>query len=396
MIEEKIAIEKVISTTPDPIMCNMPVEEAHCSFLLKDVKAMRSSPIVNQSAMDGYGIRVRDKKFSNLEIIGESLAGNPYKTEVNEGESVRVLTGANIPKGVDAVVMQEDCDVIDGKLFVNDLPKEGQFIRKIGEVFSEGQTIARKGKKINSPTIAAIISAGVFEVSISQKIRVGIITTGDEVKSIANDELKDFEIYNSNQYMIKSAVNELGIENVSFAHVVDDEAKTRDVIKKMLNKHDILIVSGGISVGKKDLIRGSLQNCGVKEEFWRVKIKPGKPIFYGTYNNGCQVFGLPGNPVSSYVGFLIFVLPALRIRMGIPKDQIGLETVKFELIKDIINKGDRVNYMMGEINEMKELHLHGKQTSNNILGLSNSNVLIRVDPNSTLSKGEAVQGYLIK
>ena len=91
MIEEKIAIEKVITTTPDPIMCNMPVEEAHCSFLLKDVKAMRSSPIVNQSAMDGYGIRVRDKKFSNLEIIGESLAGNPYKTEVNEGESVQVI-----------------------------------------------------------------------------------------------------------------------------------------------------------------------------------------------------------------------------------------------------------------------------------------------------------------
>ena len=395
MIEEKEALETIISTTPVPVSCKIPTEKAYNLHLLNTVKASHSSPKRDQSSMDGFGINVCSKKLLKFEIIGQIFAGEPFSRKVEEGEAVRVFTGSNIPIGVNAVIMQEDCKVSEGKLVLREVPNEGQFIRKRGEIFCEGQTISKKGKKIGSSTMAALISAGILNVRVPKQLRVRVISTGDEVIPIDNGSLEDFQIYNSNAYMIKSALNGLGIDEVSISHVADKEELIIANLKKLLECNDILISSGGISVGKKDLIRRCLLECGVKEKFWRVRIKPSKPIFYGTYDDHCQVYGLPGNPVSSYVGFLLFVLPAINLRNGVPKDKSGLPTVKIELSADLVNNENRVNYMMGEVNGRQELQIHGKQTSNNILGLSNSNVLVRVEPLTKLESGETIDALIM-
>ena len=395
MIEEKEALETIMSTTPAPVSCEIPTEKAYNLHLLNNVKALDTSPKRDQSSMDGFGIKVCGNNLLKYDIIGEIFAGELFSREIGEGEAVRLFTGANIPIGVNAVIMQEECEISEGKLILKEIPDEGQFIRKRGEIFCEGQTIAKKGKKVSASTMAALISAGILKVSVPEKLRVSVISTGNEIQPIDKSSLEDFQIYNSNAYMIKSALNGLGIDEVSISHVADEEELIVAALKRSLEKNDILITSGGISVGKKDLIKRSLLKCGVEEKFWRVRIKPSKPIFYGTYGNHCQVYGLPGNPVSSYVGFLLFVLPAINIRNGLAQDKSGLSSVKMKLSAELVNNENRVNYMMGEVNERQELQIHGKQTSNNILGLSNSNVLVRVEPLTKLEGGEIIDALIM-
>lgn len=395
MIEEEEALKTIISTTPAPIHHRVAIERAKNHYLLNDVLASNYFPKSNQSAVDGYGVRARNIESLEFRVIGESFAGSPFMGIISEREAVRVFTGSNLPAEVNAVVMQEEVRIVDGIMVLDKSPEIGQFIRKKGEVFCEGQTIGKKGQKINPSLLGTLISDGVNQLEVSKKLRVGVITTGDEIQPIEHEGINDYQIYDSNKYMLKALLEAQGIEVDLFTSVNDDRDKLRRIISKMLEETDILLISGGISVGERDYVHGVLKGCGVVKDFWKVRVKPSKPIFYGRFNDSCQVFALPGNPVSSYIGFLIFVLPAIQYRNGALKSSLGLDETKVNLGSDIENIENRVNYILGNINEEGIFLSHKNQRSNNILALSNSNAFVRFEPRAKSIKGTEVKAILL-
>ena len=395
MIEEKKALETIISTTPRPIHNRVEIQKAYNHYLLNDVVAFNNFPQTNQSAVDGYGVSLKNKTFLEFKLIGESFAGAPFLGAISEGEAIRVFTGAKLPGEVNAVIMQEEVKILDGRILLKECPEDGQFIRKKGEVFCAGQTIGKKGQKINPALIGTLISDGVNQLEVSKKLRVGIVTTGDEIKPIDHESIEDFQNYDTNSYMLK-ALNELqGVEVHSMKLVNDERQILKKTILEILKCTDVLLVSGGVSVGERDYVHEVLIECGVVQEFWKVRIKPSKPIFYGRFTDACQVFGLPGNPVSSYIGFLIFVLPVIQYRNGALKGGLGLDQVKVDLGADIENIEDRVNYILGNIYDGKTFLKHSNQRSNNILALSNSNALVRFEPRIRSHKGDEVTAFLL-
>ena len=395
MIEEKKALETIISTTPMPIHNRVAIQKAYNHYLLHDVVAFNNFPQTNQSAVDGYGVSLKNKTSLEFKLIGESFAGAPFLGAISEGEAIRVFTGAKLPGEVNAVIMQEEVKILDGRILLKECPEDGQFIRKKGEVFCAGQTIGKKGQKINPALIGTLISDGVNQLEVSKKLRVGIVTTGDEIKPIDHESIEDFQNYDTNSYMLK-ALNELqGVEVHSMKLVNDERQILKKTILEILKSTDVLLVSGGVSVGERDYVHEALIECGVVQEFWKVRIKPSKPIFYGRFTDACQVFGLPGNPVSSYIGFLIFVLPVIQYRNGALKGGLGLDQVKVYLGADIENIEDRVNYILGNIYDGKTFLKHSNQRSNNILALSNSNALVRFEPRVRSNKGDEVTAFLL-
>lgn len=284
--------------------------------LAEEIISPVNVPSAINSAMDGYAVRAGDLPAAGtatLRVIGTALAGRPYAGGVGAGEAVRIMTGAKVPDGADTVVIQEHVQAEGDQIRIDAGHKPGQNVRQAGEDLAVGQVVLRRGQRVRPAELGLIASLGIPEVSVYRRLRVAFFSTGDELKSIGS-VLEEGQVYDSNRYTLYGMLTRMGVEVHDLGVAVDDPAVIEQTLKNAAAMADVVITSGGVSVGEADYIKGLLDKLG-EVVFWKIAMKPGRPLAYGKIGQA-HFFGLPGNPVSVMVTFYQFVRSALQILMG--------------------------------------------------------------------------------
>lgn len=391
MISEAEALAAILEKTGRGEAETLSLLEAVGRYAAAGVAASVSLPGFDNSAMDGFAVQSADSgPGRRLRIVGEQPAGLDLKLSVRSGEAVRIFTGAPIPSGADGVIMQEETRV-DGDVVVLDCAVEpGEHIRRAGTEICRGQKIVAAGDLVTPGLAGLLASQGLGEVSVGRRPRVAILATGDELAT-AGATLMPGQIYESNGVMIAALAREVGVLPIPLGIARDEAGSLRRSLEKGLSE-EVLIVTGGVSVGARDLVKDELRALGVEPALWRVAVKPGKPFLFG-YRGGSLVFGLPGNPVSTFVTFSIFVRPALLKLMG--ARECAPEGLPVRLGETIHNPGDRPHYLRGRV-ERGVFSPAGMQVSHALAGLSRSNALLRVEAGRTLRAGEESEAILFR
>ncbi|MEW6094904.1 MAG: gephyrin-like molybdotransferase Glp [bacterium] len=315
--------------------------------LSSDIIAPFDVPPHNNSAMDGYAVRYQDISETEevkLEVIGDLPAGGYFDKEVGIGEAIRVMTGAPIPEGADTVVIQEVTRQEENWVSIPPkAAKKGANVRLQGEDISKGELILQNGTRIRPQEMGMLASIGYITVNVYRKLNIAIVSTGDELVA-DGEKLTRGKIYDSNRYSLFGLLTQLGVEIIDLGIVKDDKEALKTKIVEATPKADAIITSGGVSVGKYDLVKEVVGELG-KVEFWQVKMKPGKPLSFGKIGN-CYFFGLPGNPVSVMVTFIKFVKPAL-LKMTGGKDYDKTTQFKATAKSQFAKKHDRLEFARG-------------------------------------------------
>lgn len=350
-------------------------EMAGC-YLAEDVVATMNSPQFDNSAVDGYGIKVSDLADASeaapkqLKLVSAIAAGSPKELQINPGEAVKIFTGARVPTSCEAVVMREYSREENGNVHIGCGAQSGENIRRAGDEYKKGERVLEAGIKANPPVVALLASLGHTKFSVFKKPRVALVVTGDELVEPGNP-LKDGQIYDSNAYGLTAALNALGINDCKSFIARDTKEETKEAFEKALSESDMVISSGGVSVGDHDYVKETLEGLGFKTVFWRIAIKPGKPVYFGVLdvkNNDSKdsdskhsgnkngqhkfvgrkyVFGLPGNPVSVLVTFHQIVKPALRKMAG--GAFFRNETVKLTAGSALKKRPGRLDFVRGTL-----------------------------------------------
>lgn len=295
----------------EPILQDL--EDATGSGVADPLHARLDSPRFDNSAVDGYGLRVAEQG-TPLRLAGASVAGGKVVAGLQPGTCVRVLTGAPIPQGVEAVAMQEDCEISGDVVTVRSPVAEGQNIRRAGEEYREGDLLVAAGAGLTPPVIGLFASNGLTRARVPRPLQIAVFSTGDELCE-PGEALGKTSIYDSNGPALTAALGLMGAWPVMRGRLDDDPQQSRLTLGSALREADVLIVTGGVSVGDRDFVKEALADLGVERVFWRVNMKPGKPFFFGVQGRKL-VFGLPGNPVSALVTLHLLVRPALRKMQG--------------------------------------------------------------------------------
>jgi molybdopterin molybdotransferase len=349
--------------------------------------------------MDGYAVRAADVQNASeaqpaiLSIVETIAAGYAPRKQVATGQASRIMTGAVMPQGADAVVMQEvtQREGDNVKIFEG-IDKTGN-VRFTGESIAKGQQVMGKGKHLRPPEVSMLASLNRPEVTVHRKPTVAIVSTGDELL-LLGEPLEPGKIRESNRYGLYAQVEEAGGIPIDMGIAPDDEAEIERIFRAALSKADALITSGGVSVGEHDFVKSVLERLG-EVNFWRVAMKPGKPQAYGIAD-GKPIFGLPGNPVSSLVVFELFVRPALLKMAG--HTELLRPAFKATLAEPVTNRDGRVNYMraiLKESNGNYTAETTGPQGSGILHSLVLANGLITIPAGVTLNAGETVDAQFL-
>lgn len=359
-------------------------------IVAKDVFAPIDVPSFNNSAMDGYAMEFEGQ--NEWELDGIIQAGDTSTKEVKTGKAVRIFTGAKMPEGADTVIQQELIERNDKTGIISyhqDKIKKGSNVRSKGSQCKKGELILKSGTKITPGVIGLLASVGIAEVDIFNPPSVGFIITGDELKEVGS-QLKEGEIYNSNGPMLEALLSNIGINEMIAYKASDDKEELQQRVDEALEKHDVLLLSGGISIGDYDFVKECLENSGVKELFYKLKQRPGKPMFAGKKNNK-WIFALPGNPASVLSCFNQFVKPSLKIIMG--HENVWKPDSVLPLEDDFSKKFGFTFFLKGRIENDKLALLAGQQ-SFNLLAFSTANCLVELDEESEMVKaGTPVKIY---
>lgn len=298
------------------------INQAANRVLAEDIFSSINVPSFDNSAMDGYAISLQNfSENQPLVVIGKSFAGNPFSGKIAQGECVRIMTGAKIPENCNAVVMQEDATLnADGTVQFAKTPKIGANIRRIGEDVAQGSLVLAKGNLLNVATLPLLASLGIAEVKVFHKVKVAVLSTGDELVSVG-EKLGEGQIYDTNRFTVRLMLEKLGCEILDFGTLPDNPETFEKIFIEAQSRADILITSGGVSVGEADFTKDVLEKLG-KISFWKIAMKPGKPFAFGKLENA-WFFGLPGNPVSALVTFYQLVQPALLKLSGYDNEKIA-------------------------------------------------------------------------
>jgi molybdopterin molybdotransferase len=295
--------------------------------LAQEITAKFPMPRFDNSAMDGFAVCASDTKGASqtnpvtLKMVSVISAGSPGDVTINLGECAQCMTGAKIPNGADAIVMVENTSgfSVTDSVQIFQETHQGKHIRYIGEEIQEGDVLIPKGTRITPSEIGTLATFGYGEVFVIKKPRLAIFGTGDELIEPGN-KLRHGQIYNSNLYVFAELAERAGADVIMRSVIKDDRESLRSFLSEALKSCDVVISSGGVSMGRFDYVREVFMELGVKEHFWKVAQKPGKPLFFGT-DETTLIFGLPGNPVSSYIGFMEWVWPVLETMMGMPEQK---------------------------------------------------------------------------
>ena len=385
MIAEEEAREKVLEKIQVRASRRVSLSHALNCFAAEDYFSSLPLPNFDNSAMDGYAVMASACGVAKrLRVIGEQPAGLDRQLRVSPAEAIRIFTGAPMPAGADAVVMQEDVTRDGSEIVLNANVDPGDFVRRRGCDLTEGQKIVAKGELIRPATIALLASQGFAEVTVGGEVDAAIISTGDELAGLGT-ELQPGQIYESNSVLLQALLQRCGASVKSVQHCRDDADSLRKTLEQTI-KYSVLVINGGVSVGEHDLVQSTLGSLGAKIDIWRVAIKPGKPFLFGRIRE-CVVFGLPGNPVSAFITFLQFVRPAIFKMMG--ATNLDLPKVPAKLIVDLRNEGDRPHYVRGKC-ENGNFSPIGRQESHALFGLSQSNALLRLAVGEARTRGDIV------
>ena len=295
----------------------LPLRDSLGRVLATDIISPCNVPNHNNSAMDGYAFKYSEGA-KIIKVIGTAFAGQPFAGSVKAGECVKIMTGAVIPDGADTVVMQERTAIKSDSITLLEAPLKGANIRQAGEDLKIGQTVLAKGHVLKPADLGLIASLGVGELSVFRKLKVAFFSTGDELVNVGNT-LQEGQIYDSNRYTIFGMLSRIGAQISDLGLVPDNPEKLEATLLKAAAENDVVITSGGVSVGEADYMKALLAKHG-QVLFWKINMKPGRPLAYGKVQGNkarhAHYFGLPGNPVSSMVTFYQFVQPALQALSG--------------------------------------------------------------------------------
>ncbi len=314
------ALRRILGSVEQPVEAeSMPVAECAGRTLAEDLSSRRDQPPFPASAMDGYAVRFADvaEVPSTLRIVATSAAGRGFQGPIGPGEAVRIFTGAPVPAGADAIVIQEDTEAADGQVTVRERPVPQRFIRPAGLDFRAGQALLRAGERLDARRLALAAAMGHGRLPVRRRPRIAILATGDELVPPGQPTGPD-QIVASNPYAVAAIVRRAGGEPADLGIARDTfDALEERFLAAQAAKADLLVTLGGASVGDHDLVQSALARQGMELGFWRVALRPGKPLMHGRLG-GMGLLGLPGNPVSSIVCAILFLVPAIRSLLGDP------------------------------------------------------------------------------
>ena len=341
-----VALKRILDAiTPLAATDNIQIRQALGRILAEDIISPINVPPCVNSAMDGYAVNSSDlpqEGVRELHLVGTAFAGNPFPKMVVPGQCVRIMTGAVIPYGTDTVIMQEQAEIRGDSIRIGAGTKPGANVRAAGEDVAVGEQVLNRGHILTPADIGLIASLGHGEVKVTQRLRVAFFSTGDELRSIG-DALEDGQIYDSNRYTLHGMLTRLGVDILDMGVIKDNRDDLRQAFGQAAATADVLITTGGVSVGEADYVKEVLESAG-SINFWKIAIKPGRPLAFGKIRN-TWFFGLPGNPVSVMVTFYQFVQPALLQFMGARKN--NAMTLKVTCVSKLKKRPGRVEYQRG-------------------------------------------------
>ena len=363
-------------------------------ILSHSITAPLSVPPMANSAMDGYALRAADSVDPERDLaVSQRIAAGQVGVSLEPDTAARIFTGAPLPAGADAVVMQENCERRGEGIRVNKAVAPNENVRPIGADIKAGSTVFAQGRRLRPQDIGALASLGLTEVSVTRKLRVALMTTGDELQRPGSDLLPG-QIYDSNFATLTALLTGLHVDIIDCGRVGDTLAETRDALLDAAGRADCVITTGGVSVGEEDHVRAAIEQLGTID-LWKLAVKPGKPFAFGKITSdgeSCQFFGLPGNPVSAFVTFALVVRPALLALQGATPASPHSFSVRSGFSRD--KGGPRQEYLRAVLEQAPEGLVATplrNQSSGVALSLSRSDGLLIVPPSVGVTQGEILQ-----
>lgn len=395
MIEVEEAFGRIVAAVGELLPAEVaPLSEAAGQVARGAVAAPLDLPPFDNSAMDGYAVRAADVATARadqpvtLTVAGRCAAGEWFADMVGAGQAVRVFTGAPLPAGADAVVMQEDTRAAEAsRVAVLDPVKPWENVRFRGEDMRAGETVLNGGERLTIGHVSLLAALGLSSVTVSRRPRVGLLATGNELRE-AGEPLAPGQIHESNRAGLAALARGCGALPVVYPLVPDEPTATARALERALNECDVVVSTGGVSVGETDFVKQAFDSLGGRADFWRVRIKPGKPVTFGVWR-GKLFFGLPGNPVSALVGFTVFVALALRALQGArAAADAGLLA---ELAEPLVNPGDRRHFVRVQFDAEGRVRAAGAQASHLLKAVAAADGLVDVPPATTWAAGTKVR-----
>ena len=385
---KKIISENVSSL--EPVI--LPLQESAGLILAEDVYASIDIPAFPQSSMDGYAFSFQGwKQHKKLKITGEVAAGSNETFTLAPENAVRIFTGAAVPAGADTIIMQEKIKTVNGELIIEDETLQiGNSVRTKGSEIKAGELALGKASILSPAAIGFLAGIGITEVKVYPNASITIIITGNELQR-PGEPLQLGQVYESNSFALKAVLQQLHIGNIRILYATDKPEIITDTLKKVLEQSDVVLLTGGISVGDYDFVLQAATECEVEKLFHKIKQRPGKPLYFGKRGNKL-VFGLPGNPSSVLTCFYQYVIPALE---KLSKREIGLQTSKVPLAKAFQKNAGLTHFLKGFYNGNTVAPLDA-QESYRLSSFAKANCLIQVgEDTTTLKEGELVDVYLL-
>lgn len=357
MVTVEEAKQLLSENTPTFGLEEVPIADALNYVLAEDVFSPIDLPSFDQSSMDGYAV-CSENNFDRKEftVVGEIKAGDDLSVQLSEGEAVRIFTGAAVPPSADSIVIQENVNAVDGKIILTKSYKRADHIRFKNSQIKQGEQALKKGSVLNPGAIGFLASLGLNKVKVYARPSVSIVVTGNEIIS-PGEVLVHGKVYESNSFSIVAAMQQMNITVCEIYRVRDEKEKLHQILSDAISNSDIVILSGGISVGKYDLVYDALQEFGIKVLFYKVSQKPGKPVLAGKIGDKL-IFALPGNPASALVCFYEYVYPSIRKMTGF--GNFELKKIRLKSDREIMKKEGRALFIRSKITDTGVLELEGQ------------------------------------
>ena len=385
------ALARVLDSARDPLPAELvPLAQARGRTLAQDVAALRTQPPFPASAMDGYAVRAADIASvpARLNVIGESAAGRRFTGAIAAGEAVRIFTGAPVPDGADTILIQENTRAEDGAVVALESETLGRYVRRAGLDFSTGDVLLKKGRRLGPPELALAAAMNHPALPVTRRPRVALLATGDELVRPGEDIGPD-QIVASNTFAVRAYAENAGAEVIDLGIAGDRFADIEAAIRQARDSGaDVLVTLGGASVGDHDLVQTALAREGMELGFWRIAMRPGKPLMHGRIGD-MRILGLPGNPVSAIVCGLLFLVPLVRALSGDPRagDDVTETAV---LGGDLPENDNRQDYLRARITGTQDgrplVEAFGKQDSSMLRVLSEAQCLIVRDAHAPAAR----------